>query len=75
MASDLHAVLDVLPQPERHIVTARFGLDAREPRMLEDIGKDSGITRERIRQLEARALGRLQLAMSDREMQRYLEET
>jgi len=43
--------------------------------MLEDIGKDSGITRERIRQLEARALGRLQLAMSDREMQRYLEET
>ena len=75
LAQDVQAVLDVLPQRERHIVVARFGLDAREPRTLEDIGKDLGITRERVRQLEARALGRLRLAMGNREMQRYLEET
>ncbi|MEB3236705.1 MAG: sigma-70 family RNA polymerase sigma factor [Candidatus Sericytochromatia bacterium] len=75
LVRDVHAVLDVLPQRERRIVVARFGLDATDPRTLEDIGKDLGITRERVRQLEARALGRLRLAMGDRDMQRYLEES
>ena len=41
------------------VLRLRFGLDNAEPRTLDQIGSDLGITRERVRQLEARALGEL----------------
>ncbi|MEB3299068.1 MAG: sigma-70 family RNA polymerase sigma factor [Candidatus Sericytochromatia bacterium] len=75
LGEDVRAALSILPTRERTIITARFGLEEAEPRTLEDIGKDLGVTRERVRQLEARALSRLRQAMGEKDMQRYLEES
>jgi RNA polymerase sigma factor (sigma-70 family) len=57
------AVAD-LPERQRRIVELRFGFDS-EPASLETIGKELGLTRERVRQLESDALARLQLALGD----------
>jgi RNA polymerase primary sigma factor len=46
----------------RHVLELRFGLDGRAPRTLEDVGSGLGITRERVRQLETRALRELRTA-------------
>jgi RNA polymerase primary sigma factor len=53
-----------LPERQRRIVELRFGFDS-EPASLETIGKELGLTRERVRQLESDALARLQLALGD----------
>ncbi len=45
-----------LPERERQVVELRYGLDGEKPRTLEQVGKTLGVTRERVRQLEARAL-------------------
>jgi RNA polymerase primary sigma factor/RNA polymerase nonessential primary-like sigma factor len=57
--ADLAGVLQDLPDQERRVITQRFGLDGEEPRTLEAIGKEMGVTRERVRQVEAAALKRL----------------
>jgi RNA polymerase nonessential primary-like sigma factor len=54
----LHA-LTVLDDSERAIVEMRFGLNGSSPRTLSDVGKEFGLTRERVRQLEGRALAKL----------------
>jgi RNA polymerase primary sigma factor len=53
-----------LPERQRRIIELRFGFDS-EPASLETIGKELGLTRERVRQLESDALARLQLALGD----------
>jgi hypothetical protein len=55
-------LLDVLPKREQIIIVARFGLDGGRPKTLEEIGKQFGITRERIRQLQNAALSKLSRA-------------
>ena len=45
----------------KHVVLRRFGLDGEPPQTLEEVGNDLGITRERVRQLETRALKELRL--------------
>jgi RNA polymerase primary sigma factor/RNA polymerase nonessential primary-like sigma factor len=57
--ADLGGVLADLPDQERRVVTQRFGLGGGEPLTLEAIGKQLGVTRERVRQIEAAALKRL----------------
>ena len=52
-------VLDGLPERERRVLQLRFGLAGEEPRTLEDVGQEFAVTRERIRQIEAKALARL----------------
>ncbi len=52
-------LLAPLPAREREILTLRFGLDRGEPRTLEEVGQHFNLTRERIRQLEARAMSKL----------------
>ena len=52
-------LLAPLPARERQILTLRFGLDRGEPRTLEQVGQHFNLTRERIRQLQARAMCKL----------------
>ena len=61
-AVELKAAVERLNPRMRHVVTRRFGLDGKPPQTLEDVGTDLGITRERVRQLETRALRELRLA-------------
>jgi RNA polymerase primary sigma factor len=56
---DLAGVLQDLSDQERSVITHRFGLGGEEPKTLEAIGKQMGVTRERVRQIEAAALKRL----------------
>jgi RNA polymerase primary sigma factor len=56
---DLNKVLDSLPHRERKILELRYGLNGEHPRTLEQIGRRFGVTRERIRQIEANTLTRL----------------
>ena len=57
--STLHKALESLPEREQTVLGLRYGLGAEEPQSLEEIGRRLGITRERVRQIEATALERL----------------
>ena len=63
----MDGLLDVLDQRERKIILRRFGLDGGKPKTLEDVGKDFGVTRERIRQLQNVALAKLRHALGKKE--------
>lgn len=52
-----------LPDKERMVVISRFGLDGGEAKTLEEIGRELGLTRERVRQIEMAALGKIRAAM------------
>ena len=56
---DLRAAMDSLNERERHVLELRFGLAGAHPLTLEEIGREFQLTRERIRQIEAKALARL----------------
>jgi RNA polymerase primary sigma factor len=56
---ELFRVLDSLPERDRRVLELRFGLKGERPRTLEEVGERFGVTRERIRQVEARTLNRL----------------
>jgi RNA polymerase primary sigma factor len=58
---DIAAVLEVLPERERHVIELRYGLNGRQPRTLEEVGRAFGVTRERVRQIETLTLKRLEL--------------
>jgi RNA polymerase primary sigma factor len=64
---EMDGLLDVLDAREKKIISQRFGLDGGTPKTLEDVGKDFGITRERIRQLQNIALTKLRRALSKKE--------
>ncbi len=61
-ARELVQALATLEPRLRRVVTLRFGLDGSAPYTLDEIGADVGVTRERVRQLETRALRELRLA-------------
>jgi RNA polymerase primary sigma factor len=56
----LEEALDTLNERTRHVLEARFGLNNREPATLEQVGAEIGVTRERVRQIETRALRELE---------------
>jgi len=58
---ELQAALEELNERTRHVLEARFGLNDREPATLEQVGAEIGVTRERVRQIETRALRELEL--------------
>ena len=55
----LHRALATLPEREAAVLERRYGLAGQDPKSLEVIGRELGLTRERVRQIEARALERL----------------
>jgi RNA polymerase sigma factor (sigma-70 family) len=65
LPAEIEKLLAPLDQRERQILVLRFGLDQGEPRTLEEVGHYFNLTRERIRQIEARAMSRLRHPSSD----------
>uniref|UniRef100_UPI00404B8817 sigma-70 family RNA polymerase sigma factor n=1 Tax=Cephaloticoccus sp. TaxID=1985742 RepID=UPI00404B8817 len=65
--SDLHEMINSLEQREAEIIKLRFGLEGRDELTLEEVGKKFNVTRERIRQLEYLALGKMRRAMTKHE--------
>jgi RNA polymerase primary sigma factor len=72
LREQLDAILADLPQREQLIVRQRFGLGDDQTRTLEEIGEQLGVSRERIRQLEARALNLLKSGCEQRSLRDYL---
>jgi RNA polymerase primary sigma factor len=70
-SAELAEAIDRLNPRMRHVVLRRFGLDGRQPQTLEEVGNDLGITRERVRQLESRALKELRAVAPG--LQHYLQ--
>jgi RNA polymerase primary sigma factor len=66
--AELATALERLNPRMRHVLALRFGLDGEKPRTLEEVGSGLGITRERVRQLEARALRELRTVAPDLEL-------
>ena len=61
--------LGCLDENERIIIKERFGLEGEDPKTLETVGREFGITRERVRQIEAKALGKLKRMAEDTEIE------
>ena len=71
---ELMSVLKSLTPREERVITLRFGLDDGRPRTLEELGKEFNVTRERIRQIEAKALRKLRHPSRAKRLRDYLEE-
>jgi RNA polymerase primary sigma factor len=67
LLDEMDGLLDVLDKREQKIISQRFGLNGGRPKTLEDVGKNFGVTRERIRQLQNIALAKLRRALSKKE--------
>ena len=65
LPDEINRLLSPLDEREREILKLRFGLDRGEPRTLEEVGEHFNLTRERIRQIEARAMSKLRHPSSD----------
>jgi len=65
LPEEIARLLSPLDEREREILKLRFGLDRGEPRTLEEVGEHFNLTRERIRQIEARAMSKLRHPSSD----------
>jgi hypothetical protein len=65
LPEEIQRLLSPLDEREREILRLRFGLDRGEPRTLEEVGEHFNLTRERIRQIEARAMSKLRHPSSD----------
>ncbi|MFO0774182.1 MAG: sigma-70 family RNA polymerase sigma factor [Nitrospiraceae bacterium] len=63
---ELMTWVTALPEKEKFVVISRFGLDGGEAKTLEEIGRELGLTRERVRQIEMAALGRIRAALERR---------
>ena len=66
-------VLGTLTPREQRVLQLRFGLEDGRARTLEEVGKEFGVTRERIRQIEAKALRKLRHPSRSRKLKDYLE--
>jgi RNA polymerase primary sigma factor len=68
----LEEVLDTLSDREKKVLKLRFGLGGKKPMTLEEVGKVFGVTRERIRQIEANAIRKLKHPSRRKKLQDYL---
>ena len=73
LESKIVELLDSLGEREREILQMRFGLGLDRPRTLEEVGAELGVTRERIRQIEARTLARLRSPLMAERLREFLQ--
>ncbi len=73
LKEQLIEVLDTLTEREEKVLRLRFGLDDGRARTLEEVGKEFNVTRERIRQIEAKALRKLRHPSRSKKLRDYLE--
>ncbi len=72
LREQMREVLDGLSERERNVIERRFGLRDGQSRTLEEVGQEFGVTRERIRQIEAKALRKLRHPQRSRKLKDYL---
>ncbi|MFC1767078.1 RNA polymerase sigma factor RpoD [Candidatus Margulisiibacteriota bacterium] len=73
LREDLEEVMESLTDREKTVLKLRFGLDDGQPRTLEEVGKVYNVTRERIRQIEAKALRKLKHPTRSKKLKEYLK--
>ncbi|MGB9707122.1 MAG: RNA polymerase sigma factor RpoD [Microgenomates group bacterium] len=73
LKENIKDVLDTLSDREAKVLKMRFGLDGYKPMTLEDVGKEFGVTRERVRQIEVKALRKLRHPSRRMKLKDYLE--
>lgn len=73
LQEQLAKVLDSLSERERKVIELRFGLEDGHPRTLEEVGREFGVTRERIRQIESKTLCKLRHPSRSSKLKDYLE--
>jgi RNA polymerase primary sigma factor len=73
LKEQVEEVLDSLSGRERRVLQLRFGLDDGRQRTLEEVGREFGVTRERIRQIEAKALRKLRHPTRSKKLRDYLD--
>ena len=71
LKSQLMAVIETLTPREQKVIRLRYGLDDNHPRTLEEVGKEFNVTRERIRQIEAKALRKLRNPNRSKKLQDF----
>ena len=74
LQEQLGKVLDGLAERERKVISLRFGLEDGHPRTLEEVGREYGVTRERIRQIESKTLAKLRHPSRSSKLKDYLED-
>ena len=73
LQEQLAQVLDSLADRERKVISLRFGLEDGHPRTLEEVGREFGVTRERIRQIESKTLAKLRHPSRSSKLKDYIE--
>jgi RNA polymerase primary sigma factor len=73
LQEQLDSVLHTLSEREKKVIQLRFGLTDGHPRTLEEVGREFGVTRERIRQIESKTLSKLRHPSSSQKLRDYLE--
>jgi RNA polymerase primary sigma factor len=73
LQEQLQSVLDTLSTRERKVIQLRFGLLNGHPRTLEEVGREFGVTRERIRQIESKTLSKLRHPSRSQRLKDFLE--
>jgi RNA polymerase primary sigma factor len=74
LQEQLDAILHTLSEREKKVIQLRFGLSDGHPRTLEEVGKEFGVTRERIRQIESKTLSKLRHPSRSQKLRDYLDE-